>query len=444
MASVGSVRESSVIETNDTIKKPRALLARAFPKRIVDRYDEAITKTGEHFKSQSFYREKIKLNNASACPSVEEFLDLADVFIKEHQDIETSQFDDIEKLLITPTPDQKVRFYSCPANDLTQWHSDKASEFDKDIVDAVEREALRQRKIEEQGDGPAKNIAKFNSDTREFGRFVRDSLTVRGQVYRLSDRIFGCGLNELLPSYKSRQATSVGARVTQAAANALLTVLGYSLTPFTLGMSKVAFGQTSIGVSVGIEACTAKAFGVAKDKVRGTAAMRTVQLEAFNVPVIGDIAEMAETGVSLFGISLIVSSFASEVVMKAASDRYASKLGPDDLGESKVLGLMTSRLKYLSQYLIPHGQKLLFAAENGDEAKAIKTELRTLMNTMRDMEIRRTKALYYYVLALQAGRVPKEMLDQVKIDCMDAIKEGEMDCHKMAKACLATLNLLEY
>lgn len=441
MTSIGFVRDATATEVKNEKKERRALLAKAFPNSIIDKYDRAITKTGEHFKSQPLCHErKISARDLKSAPTLEDFLTLSDSFMDDHQDIESTQYRNIEHILITPTDNQKVRWYSCPANDLTTWHKEKAQEFDKDLVKAVEREALRQRKIDDHGEGHAKNIAKLNSETRDFGRFVRDNLTVRGQVYRLCDKIFSIGINELLPFYGERQKTSVGARVTQAWANGLLTILGYVLTPVTFGFSKIATGQTGIGVSVGIEAATSRLLGLPQDKIRGIAAMRTVQLEAFNVPVIGDIAELAETGVSLFGISLIVSSFASEIVMKAASDRYASKLGADDLGESRVLSLMTDRLKYLSQYLIPHGQNLLFAEKDNESQEVIKEQLRALMDTMRAMEIRRTKALYYYVLALQSGRVPEEMLDTIKMDCTNAIKEGEMDCHKMAKACLATLN----
>jgi hypothetical protein len=375
-------------------------------------------------------------------PDLGQWMQLSNNFSADFLEVKPNNFRDIDEILITPSPYQKVKWYSCPQNDLTEWHRKNTEHFNKELVEAVEEKVERYLKTEEDGPGLPHLLSEASLGAKEAGHFIRDKLTMRGGVFSLSDQIFGKNINEMLPNYGVRKATAIGMRLSEISLNGLLTALGYVFAPLTFGISKIAADHGRSGITVGMEAKTSKLLGIDDKKVVGRSAIRAVQLEAPKfVPVVGDMVEMAETGVTFFGLSVLASSALMDVVMKAASNRYVATFVPKDLGDSRVLGEMTGRLKYLSRFLIPHGQKLLHLTTNPQQKEQIMVHLREQMDAMRDMEMRRTRALYFYVLALASGRVPEEYLAQIKQDCSKALEEGDMDCHQTAKSCLATLNL---
>jgi hypothetical protein len=442
-----SVSHGDAVVTQSAKDAPTvSILSKMVPSSVCDHFKSRIMEAGEQFtpNHKTTSCATPELRDFIKNPNLQDWLNLSEQFLDTYLDIDPHKFLDLENVLITPTPGIKVRWYSCPQNDLSAWHQNQSNKYESEYVKGLEKKERRLVKIEEMGPGMAGTVAKASFEAKEAGLFIRDQLTLRGQVYNLSDRVFGTTLNELLPNYGVRKATMIGMRITEAYLNGILAALGFGLAPVTLGLSEVASSHLRSGVTVGIEATSSTMLGVQDKKIAGRTAMRTVQMETPKfVPVVGDIVEMAETGVTSVGLGVIVSSVFVDLVMRATSDRYVTTFSPEDLGDSRVLGEMTDRLKYLSQFLVPYGQKLLFESVDKDQQKEIMGHLRNLMDAMRDMEIRRTKALYFYALACVLGRVPPDLLEQIKKDCLAAMNEGEMDCHQTAKSCLATLNMLD-
>jgi hypothetical protein len=97
------------------------------------------------------------------------------------------------------------------------------------------------------------------------------------------------------------------------------------------------------------------------------------------------------------------------------------------------------RIDYLAQFLIPHGQKLLLNTEGAVKRKFLKRSLKTQFKILRTLEKRRTKALYFYQVALLAGRVPKALVPGILENVMAESDHPRFNCHRMVKRCLATL-----
>jgi len=370
------------------------------------------------------------------------YMKLVSQFSNSYREISSPQYRFIDSILIKPSQNNA----SSPAFNnekdlkMERWNEHHLLKYAKLLNETLAHAQKRESEIREHGKGIGGKMTPIVEKAKAASYFTKNRLTIRGNVFRLGDEIFGKTIYETQPRYGKHKAFHITTRICQFTANITVVALGHALIPFTFGVSKIVSDHASTVVVLTGEFLTNVAMGKSKEKVMFHAGLRGLQLEIPRmVPVIGDIVSYGEQAV--FGVAAlgIVTTTVADLVLQATSDRYTSRLNLDELGDSKCLFEMGQRIDYLSRFLLPHGQYLLLKEVDVDKREALKGVLKKKFKLMRKLEKLRIKATNYYQLALVGDRLPEKVREKVRSDCEAALTHERINSHRVVRQCLATL-----
>lgn len=370
---------------------------------------------------------------------------MAKNFIDTYMGFDNKQFSHRENLFIEPTdpermtPRLKLTPFAHEQRELEEWHARHAYKFAEELLEADEHTRVRHHKREEKGLGLGGNLSNKTFAVKEMGHFAKDNLTIGGQVNRLTDTLCGESIYEKLPLYASRKGPKIGIVLSEVTLTSLLTAAGTALVPVSFGISQRITNQLSTIVTLSGEAIIGKVLGAQNKKIAIHAGLRGAQLEIPNVIPGGALVQLYETGMGLGSGMTIAASSIADIILRNISDRYASIISENDLGDERVLEAMDNRIDYLSRFLIPYGQYLLLRTEKPETKRKLLYIVKQQMKVLRELEKAKSKALNFYQLAILAERLPKSRLAGIEAACNAAVPNVHRNTHKMARRCLATL-----
>jgi hypothetical protein len=243
-----------------------------------------------------------------------------------------------------------------------------------------------------------------------------------------------------MPRFGYRKDGHVGVRITQFTLTSLLTGIGYAFTPVTFGVSKIVCDHARTFITLSGEIITHKIAGAERKKVAAHVGLRGAQLEIPNlVPIAGDVVNIAENlafGTAALGI---VSTTIADALFAHFSKRYQGTVNLDDLGDSRCIAELNSRIDYLSRFMLPYGQYLLFKETDIAQRHKLKKTLKENFALLRDLEKKKINSLNFYRLALAAEKVPETHRDKIIRDCQQALPDTRINTHRVVKKCLAKL-----
>jgi hypothetical protein len=346
----------------------------------------------------------------------------------------------MEDILITPGTNAALSTVQKNEQKIEHWHNDHKASYSKNENKALAKAKKRNIKTATQGPGLGGKASKKINRYKQGAFYMKNNLTIRGNIFQLDNAVFPKNLYEIMPRFGYRKSAHVGIRTTQFAVNGILTAIGYSFLPVTLGISKVVTDQVSTAVTLSGETITYKIAGADKEKIAFHNGLRGLQLELpYIVPIGGQMVSYAESallGTAAFGI---VSTTLADAILAQISTRYTSKINLDDLGDSRCIEELNSRIDYLSRFLLPYGQYLLLKESDVKNRDKLKKTLKGQYKTLRDLEKKKIESLNFYSLGLIADRIPQERYEIILSDCQRALPDTRINTHRTAKACLATL-----
>lgn len=408
---------------------------------FVDEFQSTHTKQQGMSRARAYSSHVIAEHAFLQAKTFANFMKLVSQFSNSYKEMSSPQYRFIDSILIDPSQCSHLLGFNDEKNlKMEQWHAHHAFKYDKILDKTWTHAQTRERKIREHGKGVGGKMTPVIEKTKAASYFTKNRLTLRGNIFRLDDEIFGKTIYETQPRYGKRKAFHITTRICQFTANITVVALGHALIPFTFGISKIVSDHASTLVVLTGEFLTNTAMGKSKEKVMFHAGLRGLQLEIPHlVPVVGDAVYYTEQ--AIFGAAAlgIVTTTIGDLVMGAASDRYTSRLNLDELGDSKCLFEMGQRIDYLSRFLLPYGQYLLLKEVDIEKRKALKEVLKKNFKLLRKLEKLRVKAINYYQLALIGDRIPKKVRDKVQSDCQYALAHERINSHRVVSQCLATL-----
>lgn len=370
---------------------------------------------------------------------------IAKNFIDTYKSLDNRQFDCIETLLINPTDaglmGPRISGYPFAKDqmDLESWHEEHAYKFAENMLETEKDTRSRHEKLEACGQGFGGGLSSKTIAVKELGHFARDNLTIRGNTEKISNRVLGESIFEILPLYATRKGGKIATKLSTTFINAFLGITGNLLLPVTLGVSKIICDQASTVVSLTGEAITGKILGAQNHKIGAQTLARGVELELMDLTLPGNIIQYYEKGVDGVGAIGIASASIADIILRKLSGRYVSVLTQHDLGDERVLFEINQRIDYLARFLIPYGQYHLLKTESFENKKKLRYVISKQMEALRNLEKKKTKALNFYCLAILAERIPAERRFGIEEACRKAIPDTRKNSHRTARQCLATL-----
>jgi hypothetical protein len=380
-------------------------------------------------------------------PTTRSYLRLVKAFDDVMLDCNQAKFKNMEKFLITPGdfrnslgPWMNDMNLLEREQKLEDWNEKHAIKHQEEITKSEKQVEKREHKILEKGLGFGGHMTSMVGNNKARSFYMKNHMTIRGQVFALNNDLFGKSIYEILPRYGSRRKQHMAVRITQFGINAIITAVGYGLVPVTFGISTIVTSHAQTLVTLSGEVFALKLDGAKSEKIASHAALRGVQLEIPKfVPFVGTAVNYGENIMMGTAAAGIVSTTLADMILQSASDRYASTLNTDDLGNPAVLIEMNERIDYLSRFLLPTGQHLLMKEQNPALQKTLRAMLKTHFRTLVSLEHKRTKALNFYQLALVADKIPGTHIELIKEACMREVPQSHTNTHKVVRRCLATL-----
>lgn len=372
----------------------------------------------------------------------EAFLRLSKEYEEVYFESKHQKFFRLNEIFIDPSNKkaQKSQILKSQEQKLKAWHQKRQDHFIKNRREMLSKSSLRHQKLEEQGQGYGGRMTKSVAKAQTVAFYTKNNLTMRGQIFHMSHRIFGKNLNEMLPRYGHRKGAHVAVRVSQFTINGILSALGYAFIPVTFGLSKVVSDHLGTVITLSGETIAHKLDGAKGKKITVHAGLRGAQLSIpKSVPIVGSIIDYAENAVMGTAACGIVSTTIIDAILSNFSVRYQSTINTDDLGDSSVLQEINTRIDYLSRFLLPYGQYLLLQETDLEKGQEIRKALKHQFKIMRDLEHKLMRTLNYYRLALAAEAIPISHLEKIKKDCEDAELNHRINSYRMVRRCLTTL-----
>lgn len=323
---------------------------------------------------------------------------------------------------------------------IENWHLKHGAQFKHDKDKEETKSLKRRQELLEKGPGFGGKMTTKIARSKELAFFSKNNFTIRGNVFKLTHKICPKNIYELMPRYAERKHAHIGVRIPQFTLTTIVTVLGYGLIPVTFGVSKIMSDHLRTVITLSGEVITHKIAGAENKKCALHAQLRGVQLEIPRlIPFAGDVVNIGEN--AAFGAAAlgIVSTTVADALFSHFSTRYTSTINLDDIGDSRCLAELNSRIDYLSQFLLPYGQYLLLKEANVDTRHKLKAVLKKNFKILRDLEKDKVKSLNYYRLALAAEKIPESHREKIRSDCEAALPETRINTHRVVKKCLALL-----
>jgi hypothetical protein len=373
-------------------------------------------------------------------PTTESFYTIVTDFEKTMTVVGHQKYAWLADILITPGANAALSAEHKNEQKIEHWHNNHKASYNKNEHKALTKTTKRNLKTTTLGPGVGGKASKKINEYKEDAFYMKNNLTIRGNIFQLDNAIFSKNLYEIMPRFGYRKTAHIGVRTIQFVLNSILSLSGYSFLPVTFGISKVAADQVSTAITLTGETITYKIAGADNEKIAFHNGLRGLQLELpYIVPGAGQIVSYAESaflGTAAFGI---VSTTLADAILAQTSTRYTSKINLDDLGDSRCIEELNNRIDYLSRFLLPYGQYLLLKESDLKNRNKLKKTLKGQYKTLRDLEKKKVESLNFYRLGLIADRIPKERSDTILNDCKYALPDIRINTHRMARACLATL-----
>jgi hypothetical protein len=379
-------------------------------------------------------------------PNYSDYLKIAKSFKDNYQSLNTSKFTELEKFLLTPLDTlknhPKINDYPYLKEQLNheKWLLEHQENFIKEEKKEIIATKIREQKIQEYGLGITGNLTTINHKVKNGGFYIKNNLTLRGNIEQITEDIFGQSLYELLPRYKSRKTAHIGIKISEFGINTFLMAAGSLLIPVTFGVSKVISDHSRTVITLSGDAIDKKMLGASNNKIKHHALLQGIQMEIPKfIPIAGDIIQYTEAGLEGLGVGTITSSILAEIILSNVSQRFHKILSKNDLGNPRVIKELDDRIDYLSKFLIPYGEYILLTQNKPIRQKQLRQILAEQLSILRTLEKRRTKALQFYKLALIAEKVPPEEIENVKKYTIDANLADKINGHKVARRCLGSI-----
>lgn len=377
-------------------------------------------------------------------PNVDDYLKLIHDFDHTYRNGNQPKFFHLDPLLISPDGEEISTILDNPKEEAKiakkdKWTQNNILEYRKEEQSTREQVWTRERKIERKGKGITGHMTDVVLKGKTASYFAKNNLCIRGNIFKLDDIIYGKSIEEMLPRYGSRRAKHIAVRVPQFTLAYLIKGVGYLTAPVTLGISYLVGNQISTAITLTGEVIGLKFDGAPKRKLLSHAALRGVQLEAYNIPVAGSLLSLPEYAVFGGAAVGIVSTTLAEMILGSMSERFTSSISLDDLGNPQVLFEMNQRIDYLSRFLLPYGQYLLLNEKDEKKQAELKKVLKKHFEILKHLEHQNIKALNFYRLGLMANRIPPQVRPDIEEICQMAEKEIRMNTHRTVRKCLAAL-----
>jgi len=382
-------------------------------------------------------------------PTFNVYLKLSREFDNNYMQSDHPKFNHLEPILLAPsaeettdpTLDHFLHFdKEKNISKLDNFPEKSMAEFKEEKEKTKKRAKKRDALIEKKGKGFGGHMTTKVLKAKGAAYYTKNTLTLRGTVFRINDEVNGKSIIEMLPRYRSRKGKHVAVRIVQFMANASTVALGYGLAGTTFGLSIIAANQCSIIITLTGEGLALFFDGAEYSKILSHLILRGAELESLAlVPIVGKLVGYGENALFGFAAAGIVLTTLADMIFEKICDRYTSSISLDDLGNPSCLNLLNQRIDYLSRFLIPYGQYLYLKEMNPIHKQEILRLLRRQFRLLKHLEHKNIKALNFYRLALLAGRVPSQVHDSIENACQNAEKDIRVHSHRTARKCLTTL-----
>lgn len=377
-------------------------------------------------------------------PTAKGFFKIADNFHKTMSEVGHPKYHYVDDIAVGRTSSNldalDLMGMASKERKMEYWHKKRDITSTYEIAKEDLKAERRRDKIAEKGQGFGGRMSSKVGTAKEASFFAKNNLTIRGNVFKLTHKTCPKNIYEIMPRFGYRKSAHIGVRVSQFTLTTLLTGLGYGLLPATFGVSKIVTDHVRTAVTLSGEVITHKIAGADNHKCVVHAGLRGVQLEIPRlIPIAGDVINIGE-GIAFGGAALgIVSTTIADGLLAHFSERYTSTINIDDLGDSRCLKELNTRIDYLAKFLLPHGQHLLLNETDLATRKKLKSTLKENFSLMRDLEKKKIESLNFYRLALAAEKIPASHRDQILRDTNEALTDMRTNSHRVVKQCLATL-----